>query len=309
MQGRWCGAIATLLLLLPPAAAAQPSPPPPAVTIGEVADPDSDDPTFVVTGQRQVRAAEVAAYVDTVLAAPRHDRVARWAERLCLSITGLDDARRDFSGEIAAVGGRLNLDVGQRHCDPSAYVIFTADPAQLLTRLEQDRPAFFGAIPRAAQRPLRDSRAPVRWLSWGELRGAQGQLPMGFSVAPGRGEVERPVPSFRSTPSRLETGTRMDLQAMIVIVDMNRLAGISNRALADYLSMVVLGNVRPDHGIVALPSVLNLLATQAGPAGNAATELSRWDLSYLDALYAGTWNVPASQRIGVIRSAMRRPSD
>lgn len=303
MRRSWSRRALAILLALPAAATAQPA----ASPSGSAAE--TIEPTFVVTGRRHAAPAEVAAYVDSVLATPSNDRVARWADRLCLGIAGLDNARRDFfAGEIAAVAARLNLDVAQRHCDPSAHIIFTAEP-ELLARLEQDRPAFFGAIPQAAQRPLQESRAPVRWLSWGALRGAQGQLPLGFAVAPVRGEIERPMPSFRTSPSRLETGTRMDLQAMIVIVDTTRLSGISNRGLADYLSMVVLGNVRPDHGPVALPSVLNLLAADGRASDQAAMELSHWDQAYLEALYAGTWNVPAGQKIGVIRSAMRQPPD
>ncbi len=306
MRGSWsCRALTTLLFL--PATAATTAQP---LETPSGTNAEALEPTLVVTGRRQAMPAEVSDYVDTVLAAPHNDRVARWADRLCLSIAGLDDVRRDFfAGEIAMVAGRLNLDVAQRHCEPSAHIIFTTDPALLLARLERDRPAFFGAIPRAARRPLSESRTPVRWLSWGELRGAQGQLPLGFAVAPTTGEVERPMPSFRTTPSRLETATRMDLQAMVVIVDMTTLTGISNRALADYLSMIVLGNVRQDHGSVALPSILNLMAADGQASGRAATELSHWDLSYLDGLYAGTWNVPAGQKIGVIRAAMRSRLD
>lgn len=306
MGRSWSRRALATILVLPAAAAAAAQPPEATIE----APAETIEPTVIVTGRRHAAPAEVAAYVDTVLAAPSHDRVARWADRLCLSIAGLDDARRDFfAGEIAAVAARLNLEVAQRHCDPSAHIIFTAEPDLLLARLERDRPAFFGAIPRTAQRPLRESRAPVRWLSAGALRGGQGQLPLGFAVAPVMGQVERPMPSFRSTPSRLETGTRMDLQAMIVIVDTNALAGISNRGLADYLSMVVLGNVRPDHGAVALPSVLNLMTADGRASDRASSELSHWDQAYLDALYAGTWNMSAGQKIGVIRSAMHRPLD
>ncbi len=304
----WLSRAFASLFLLPGAAAAPPANAPvePAVAMPE----NPDAPTLVVTGRRQATPGEVALFVDNVLAEPENDRVARWADRLCLSIAGLDDGRRDFfAGEIATVAERLNLDVAQRHCDPSVHIIFTAEPELLLARLARDRPAFFGVIPQAEQRPFRASRAPVRWLSFGQLRGPQGQLPIGFAAPPSRGEPERPVPGFRTTPSRLETGSRIDLQAMIVIVDTTRLAGISYRSLADYLSMVVLGNVRPDHGAIALPSILNLMDASGGSAGAATTELSQWDLSYLDGMYAGTWNVPAAQRIGVIRAAMRRRPD
>lgn len=203
----------------------------------------------------------------------------------------------------------MKLAVVQQHCDPSAYIVFPGDPDALLSRLDRERPAFFGAIPRADQRPLRGSRAAIRWLSWAQPRGARGELPIGFSVDPAGGAIERPMPSARTTPSRLETGMRADLQAMVVIVDVTGLTGISYRSLADYLSMVVLGNVRQDHRPTALPSVLGLFDADGRTAGAGSMELTDWDLSYLESLYSGTWNMPAGQRIGVIRAAMRRLFD
>ena len=159
-------------------------------------------------------------------------------------------AQRDYlAASIAAVARALNLEVAEgRSCAPSAYVIFTSDPARLLADLRETRPRFFGATGIAEREAFLASRAPVRWLSHAALRGSGGETPFSFYVDPKSGGVERPVPGVRGIASRLAVGSRMDLQSMVVLVDSARLGGVSNRSLAAYLAMVVLGNVRQPPG-------------------------------------------------------------
>ncbi len=273
-----------------------------------IADERGQD--IVVTGNRPA-AAEAGDFVDAIASETGNDRVARWADRICLNVAGVSAAQRDyFVDSIAAVASALNLEtVSGRRCAPSATVIFTADPAALLARLEEDRPAFFGSIAGAEKEGFIASTAPVRWLSSAQLRGADGETPFSFYVDPKTGGVERPVPGTRATPSRLLTGSRMDLQAMVVIVDASRLSGISNRSLAAYLAMVVLGNIRQRHEDIRQPSILRLFDERGRYGGAAATGLTRWDLSYLRSLHAGHWNMPAGRRRSLIRGAMARDLD
>jgi hypothetical protein len=145
----------------------------------------------------------------------------------------------------------------------------------------------------------------VRWVSFAQLRGGGGESPAGFSVDIGKGGVERTVPALRAIPSRLQTGARMDLQSMVVIVDSSRLAAISNRSLAAFLAMVVLGNVRPDQEGPGADSILGLFGT-GRPAGLVTEGLSGWDRAYLRSLYAGTWNVAGDRRMQQIGTSMER---
>jgi hypothetical protein len=262
---------------------------------------------IVVTGERGALEERVGAFVAAVTAETGNGQVARWDRRLCLEVEGVSEAqRRFFEGAIAAEGRTLGLDVAPgRRCDPAALVIFSADPDALLGRLGETRPHFFGAIPADARRGLAASRAPVRWLSFAQLRGAGGEPPSGFTVDLGKGGTERTVPSLRSVPTRLETAARMDIQSMVVIVDTSRLAGVSNGSLAAYLSMVLLGNVRPDHRAGSADSILALFG-EARPGEVATGGLTDWDRAYLRSLYQGNWNLPAGQRMERIGDTMAR---
>lgn len=262
---------------------------------------------IVVTGERSALEDRIDAYVTAVTAETGNGQVARWDRRFCLNLEGVSDPQRNYlAGAIAAEGRALGLDVeaGGR-CDPAAYVIFSADPDALLARIGDTRPYFFGGIPLELQRALRASRGPVRWLSFSQLRGSGGERPTGFSTDIGKGGAERTVPSLRSMPSRVQTTARMDVQSMVVLVDARRLAGVSNGSLAAYLSMVILGNVRPDHRADAAVSVLGLFA-EARRGDVVTGGLTEWDRAYLRSLYQGNWNVTGEQRMARIGTAMER---
>lgn len=266
---------------------------------------EASDPDILVTGERGGLSERVGAFVTSVTAETGNDHVARWDRRLCLSIEGVSAAQRDFFGRaIGAAGRELGLDVARDGgCEPAAVLIFTADPDALLARLAATRPRFFGSIPPARRREL-EASAPVRWLSFAQLRGAEGETPSSFYVDAKSG-TERPVPALRTAPSRLQRGSRMDLQSMVVIVDASRMAGVSNRSLSAFLAMVVLGNVRPDHGIVGPVSILGLFA-EARPDLLATEGLTDWDRAYLRALYSGRANLSAGQSLQRIGAGMER---
>jgi hypothetical protein len=267
---------------------------------GEAESPPADIPAdIVVTGERGALGERIDAFVAAVTAETGNGQVARWDRRLCLVVEGVSEMQRAFLGNAIADEGRaLGLDVETgRRCEPSAFIIFSADPDALLARLGETRPYFFGGIPPEMQAGLSASAAPVRWLSFAQLRGAGGERPAGFTVDLGKGGTERTLPAIRSLPSRLETAGRMDVQTMVVLVDARRLAGVSYGSLAAYLSMVVLGNVRPDQRADGGVSILGLFREGRGRAEVATGGLTEWDRAYLRALYQGNWIVAAGQRM------------
>jgi hypothetical protein len=257
------------------------------------AEPAAPPADIVVTGERGALGERIDRFVTAVTAETGNGQVARWDRRLCLVVEGVTDMQRAFVGNAIADEGRalgLEIETGRR-CEPSAFIVFSADPDALLARIGETRPYFFGGIPPELQRGLSASSAPVRWLSFAQLRGAGG---------------ERTMPSIRSVPSRLETAARMDVQTMVVLVDARRLAGVSYGSLAAYLSMVVLGNVRPDQRADGGVSILGLFREGRGRGEVATGGLTEWDRAYLRALHQGNWNVAAGQRMARIGFAMER---
>ncbi len=301
---RWAAIVAVGGMLAIPALRAQPN---------RAADPDAAEDRggssdVVVTGRRETSPAEVGRFVEAVLAETGNDRVARWADRICVNVEGFSRHDRDaIVDRIEEVATELNLRIApHRRCEPSAYMVFTSDPGALLNRLERERPAFFGGIPRVERDAFAASDATVRWLSFAQLRGANGEMPFSFYVDPKSGGVERPTPGVRTTPSRLQAGTRMDLQSIFVVVDASKTAGIPKRLLIDYLTMVMLGNVRQQHEDVGAPSILALFNQGQRAGGVTLAGMTSWDESYLRSLYAGNWNIPANQRSARMRASMRR---
>lgn len=294
-------------LFLISTAHARPGPMETANSAGPQTSAASGSSNVVVIGRRQASRAEVGQYVEAILDTTGNDRVARWADRVCINVEGVDENYQNyFVNQIAAVARDLNLRVAsRRRCDPSIYVVFTNAPDQLLDRIERERPDFFGAIARSERERFAASRAPVRWLTLAQLRGASGETPFSFYVDPKSGGVERPVPGVRAAPSRIQTGTRMDLQSMFVVVDVTKVRGASNGSLAAYLAMVVFGNVRREHSDIALPSILNLF-DRSRAEGPTTGGLTLWDQSYLRSLYSGNWNMPSAQRTSWIRASMTR---
>lgn len=265
------------------------------------------EPDIVVAGERRSLRDRIIAFVSSVTPQTASAQVARWDRRLCLNVEGASPQQHAFfAASIAAAGRELGLAVVRDSgCEPAAHIVFSPDPNLLLDRIDETRPGFFGAIPPADRNVLRSSDAAVRWLSFAQLRGGAGETPTGFSIDIGKGGVERTGPAVRAIPSRLQTGARMDLQSMIVLVDSSRLEGISNRSLAAFLAMVVLGNVRPDHQAPGATSILGLFRSDR-PAGLATEGLSPWDRAYLRSLYAGAWNVAGDRRMRQIGASMER---
>ncbi len=89
-------------------------------------------------------------------------------------------------------------------------------------------------------------------------------------------------PPVRSTPGEIYLGQdqREALLTTLVILDLSRTGAVSEAALADYLTMVVLANIDPDARGGSTPSILDLW-----DGGPAPTSLTAWDRAYLKALY------------------------
>ncbi|MDQ8755938.1 hypothetical protein RCO27_06820 [Sphingosinicella sp. LHD-64] len=299
------------LFVSAPQAAAQTAIPPDAGGAPPAAANEAAPNEITIIGRRQVSGIDVSQYLNAILAETRNGRVARWADRICLNVVGVgNDYRNYLVDRMEAVAQNLRLEiVPQRPCEPSAYIIFTPDPTALRARLEDQRPGFFGSLSGAEREAFWASAAPVRWLSSAQLRGAHGETPFSFSVDPKTGGVERPVPGMRGTASRLATGSRMDLQTMLVLVDTSKIAGLSNQSLADYLTMVVLGNIRPEHDVIARESILSIFARDRVEGAIIADGMSDWDRAYLRSFYSGDWSVPPEQRVDRIRDSMARNLD
>lgn len=103
-------------------------------------------------------------------------------------------------------------------------------------------------------------------------------------------------------PSRIHSGTRDDLQYVIIIVDTTQLNGTTWQQLADYLAVVSLAQIDPNTNPGGFDSILNLFANPGAYSG-----LTDWDRSFVHALYAfDQERLPSLQRNDIISRIARR---
>lgn len=244
-------------------------------------------------------------FIETVSAPPfRSHTLAVWTRPLCLSVENLSEeqsaALRDrILGRAEYVGA----EVAQPGCAPNVIVIFTADGARTAAALVNSNRAAFRPtsgptqLERGSLRRFAEAERAVRWWTVNMPVDAD----TGQRVVALAGE-NIPVTHYQSTSvsgTTLPTGQtggppwrkvrgiqppgnniREALQMTMVVVDASRASGTSIASLGDYVAMISLAQVDPEASFAGQPTVLDLFSPTPG-----ATEMTRWDLDYLTALY------------------------
>lgn len=295
-------------LLLPTA----PVQDPPAALLDEV----------VVEGVR--RNEETARqFIEAVSAPPFGSRtLAVWARPLCLSVENLPaDQTAALSDRILGRAEYVGAEIARPGCAPNVIVVFTSDGARTASALVSANRAAFRPtngptqLERASLRRFAEADRAVRWWTV--------NLPVdvdsGNRVVALAGE-NIPVTHYQSTSvsgGTLPTGQtggppwrrvrgiqppgnniREALQMTMVVVDASRASGVSFSSLGDYLAMIALTQVDPEASFAGQPTILDLFSQDP-----AATEITRWDLDYLTALYDASpaWNHIRFQKEAIAR--------
>ena len=251
--------------------------------LAQTADEVTSSDGVVITGELETMERRTRTYVDGAAGRRRSGQLPRWNGPLCLAIGGLTHEQEQFiGGTVRTVGNTVGIPVALGNdCDRMAVLIFTETSERLLGRMRETNSRMLSAWNRHRQRLLAESPDPVRWLAFAELGQAQGGITnrdaQGFSGQAGQG----PRSFAKSHASRLSSSTVADQKTLFVLVDATRLNGVSNRALANYLAMVVLGGPDPARPPPA-PSILQLFDEGA----ERTDVLTEWDRTYLVALYS-----------------------
>ncbi|MBB5281002.1 hypothetical protein [Pacificimonas flava] len=261
---------------------------------------------IVIRAVKGTPTGAIAAFTEEMIQPGENGRVSRWASHLCLDIRGVSPEQTAFfMARFRRVGHSLGLQVLPRgDCAPSALVIFAAEGEAMARELATQRVDLLAMAGKKDRDAFLASTAPVRRLAEGNLRSEDGQTPQGFSL-----DAKNPaaIPAAANKgfmASRLTSGARLDLSRMLVLVDAAKLDGASNRQIADYLVMTVIGNVDPARIEVGRNSIMGLYARRHG-SGHAES-LTAWDESFLASLYDGAWNGDGSRVTRRIRSDMLR---
>lgn len=228
-------------------------------------------------------------FVDEVGAPAQRRGLARWRGGLCIGVANVgQEIAQPLVDHVSRMAMEQGLRPGDPGCRPNVMVMFTADAKGLATAaVEADRAAFHlgvGGLDRGnpALRAFQETDAPVRWWHVSMPTNAQ----TGARAIRMPGDESAP---YVASDGRVNRGRwiRDDLRRVFVIVDIEKVSGLSLPQLGDYIGLVTLAQVDPVAETDRYETILNLFDDPDGYPG-----LTGWDRAYLRALYTGP-----SQRI------------
>lgn len=248
----------------------------------------------IVEGRRGQNLAR--EFVGAVSAPARNRGMARWHGEVCVSVANFrNDGAQYIVDRISDVAEGLGLGTGGPGCRANIVIAFTDEADALAaTLVEENRRAFRTGLSvtdrgPAALRRFQTSDAPVRW--WHVSLPVDSETGARAVRLPGEDpDTETPVISTFAA-SRLNTQIRDDLNKVLIIVDIERAAGVDLAALADYLAFIAMVQVDAEADVSGFDTVLNLFDAPGAGGG-----MSVWDETYLTAVYS-TLGGP-QQRIG-----------
>jgi hypothetical protein len=297
------------------------------VSIGGAAA-QTDAETLVVTGERLRELTQ--AYAAEVAVAPASaDQYARWNFRLCPSVAGLAPSEaQTLIDHIAVRAHQVGVETERTGCQPNLVFIFAPDANRLAREIVDTRRDLLGyyseddvvTAGRDALEDFANTPRPVRWWHVSHTTTADGQQLGNSRTRTGRstrdavaaaraanpqdpeavagvlgGSGFEGAEGVRSSGTRTRRATRQDLSFALVIIDAPRAAGLPPQAVADYLAMATLVQLDPDADMSAFPSVLNLFDEQSADRP-APTEMTAWDIAYLQGLYRATREAASASR-------------
>lgn len=224
-----------------------------------------------------------------------------WRTPVCPLVAGFPHERGQFVFDrltevMMAAGARP----GSRGCRPNLVVVATERPEELLRAWHKRDVRMFAQSQPAVVQRFFEKPLPVRLWYITALVGEDGDVavrssggsttPMQGGMGGGTGSLSLldEIPIFNSGTggrlgSRLGLGAVHDLAAVIVIVDLSQMEGMTWNQLADYFAMAALTNIDPYSSSFAdMPSILALFST---PSESRPKGLTTWDSAYLNALY------------------------
>ena len=283
-----CVGYRTARALIPFLLLAQASPP--ALT----SKPPAND-EIVVTAKTQ---KEIDRLVEAVTQNEPGKQIARWNDAVCSQAIGVDKAHADYIAKrIGDVARRVKVGVGRTGCRPNVIIIFSDDADTFMAELVRRHPRLFGdpdqGMPSRLKREQVLRPAPVRWLAASQTRGPQG-VPL----------AERVNPIYSA--SRLVRTTQENSAFLMVVVDSKGLHDLSWGQVSAYLAMVALA--RPDMADAFGPDTILSLFEQRDAGKVSPTDLTRYDIEILKALYSTNAGLGAEAQRSAIRSALSRAS-
>lgn len=223
----------------------------------------------------------------------RRDMLPRWDGKVCAGVTGLNAAQGQFVVDrISQRAHEVGLEPGESGCKANLLIIFSDDARGLADALAQherwllgvrNHPEFLTTRGYAELDSFVASTQPVRWWHVAHTTTRDGyaipEAGPGLGHVAGSGPIGPSPPAVAVRGTTIGSNTREDFRNAIIIVDKQRMNGLTVEPMADYLAMVSLAQLSPDADMSPYDTVLNLF----GP--KQVGHMTDWDLAYLQGLY------------------------
>lgn len=263
----------------------------------------TSDPGITVEGRKQEIRNEIKNLLDN-----RSDQLARFESEFCPRVIGFDAewtpiVERLIRENVAAAG----MEVEPAPCRPTAVVIFSYDPQELVSGMRSRMPGLFSgmALPQL-DRLTGTKRTAYSWRAVDMLsrEGIPLQTAEGIDGTPARAKVVR-----NSTPSRLVRNVRFDIVNSYLVLDIERTPGMSLDQIAAFATMHLLLDLSEQANDVARSTSILKLFDSDDPT-TAPPGLSSFDRHMLEGFYTQRFNdVSANQQRGRIAEHIRKAGE
>lgn len=242
------------------------------------------DSTITVTGQKKEKAEiirEARSFAGTMMA-PVLGQYSRRQTGICPLVIGIDPSyHKIIYAKIRDVAMRIGAKVAGSICKTNSFIIFSENGLDSLAQLRRERPPLFAEVPIDERSSLFKQPAPSRWWYRTEVRDSEGRT---FSGGLGLDSDDFPIiASSNSGESLIYSTMQINLTASVVVIDLKKAEGYPLEAVAAHAAMVSLVQVKPGKDFTAIPSILNLFASD-NPS-TAPTDLTRWDYAFAQSIY------------------------
>jgi hypothetical protein len=236
-------------------------------------------------------------------------QLTRWRNGICPLTQGLSPAFNAFvSARIeavaTAVGAPYDVDL---QCKYNVHILFTAEPQKVLDEVVKQDARLLGFHYSQQTKKLAIFSHPIQgWYITSTLnyRGVAAiDDPYPLPALPGilnAGSVPAGDPG-----SRLTNGRRSLIVHALIVVDVNKVTGMSIGSISDYLAVLVLSQAQSPDTCSQLPSIMDLMAAHCGDK-EKPVQVTAGDIAFLRGLYSTDLEQPLSLERSDIQNNMMR---
>lgn len=257
-----------------------------------------------LAGQEAVDAVTVRAanrkrllnYVKAASALSSDGQVARRPNRLCPYVVGATaEVNTYVASRLRQVGETVGVKFETKRCQPNLLVLFSGEPETMLRRAHRlYKISFSPASPTQIERFLNNSR-PIRW--WHSV-----VVVPGTATPSLEGSIDGPE-IIRMENTRMVPATRSVIRGSLIVVDAAQTSGVEVGAIADYIALAALTDMKPDAQVPGQDTILNLFSPGA-TRENTARRLTSMDMAYLRGVYKTRDTSYGMNQIGKIATVM-----